>query len=135
MGKRNRSELLASNLPQLQNLIKRDKLSYYEEFLTQYKHFESQLAIFNLKPDSESTSFGEQIMFISAVASCYPKDCKDFPQHIMDMLGAHYQTMSHELRKTMVQALILMRNRDLITQSRFFIFNKSFVVVFYVIPL
>ncbi|KAJ3259311.1 Protein SDA1 [Boothiomyces macroporosus] len=85
--------------------------------MTQYRHFESSMAIFNLKPDTESNAFGEQIMFISAVAICYPKQCKDFPQHIIDLLSNHYQLMAPELRKTMVQALILMRNRDLITQS------------------
>ncbi|KAJ3324762.1 Protein SDA1 [Boothiomyces sp. JEL0866] len=117
MVKRNKSELLTSNLAQLQNLIKRDPKSYTEEFMTQYRHFESSMAIFNLKPDTEATAFGEQIMFISAVAICYPKQCKEFPQHIIDLLSNHYQLMSPELRKTMVQALILMRNRDLITQS------------------
>jgi protein SDA1 len=67
MGKRNKAELLTSNLAQLQNLIKRDKFSYHEEFLIQYRHFESSLEIFKLKPDTESIDFGEQIMFIAAV--------------------------------------------------------------------
>ncbi|KAJ3272038.1 Protein SDA1 [Terramyces sp. JEL0728] len=102
MVKRNKSELLTSNLAQLQNLIKRDPPSYTEEFMTQYRHFESSMAIFNMKPDTESTAFGEQIMFISAV---------------LDLLSNHYQLMAPELRKTMVQALILMRNRDLISQT------------------
>ncbi len=67
MGKRNRSEFLLSNLPQLQNLIKRDKTSYREEFLQQWRHYESALTIFKLKPDSESTEFGELVTFLSHV--------------------------------------------------------------------
>ncbi|CAG8450448.1 5354_t:CDS:10 [Acaulospora colombiana] len=61
MGKRNRTSLLPNNLPQLQNLIKRDPLSYREDFLQQYRHFESQLTIFQLKPDEEEEEFVSDI--------------------------------------------------------------------------
>lgn len=117
MVKRNRAEFLTSNLPQLQNLIKRDSESYKEEFMTQWRHFASAVAIFNLKPDTESPEFAEQIMFLSQVSTCYPTVCGEYPQMIVDMLSNHYQTMSAELRKSMVQALILMRNRNLISQT------------------
>ena len=108
---------LVQNLAQLQNLIKRDSISYEQEFLVQFNHFESEMQIFNLKPDDDSITFGEQIMFIAAVAPCYPKLCQTFPQNVVDMLTNHYQTMSPVLRKTMVQSLILMRNRNLLSQS------------------
>ncbi|CAJ0827818.1 6652_t:CDS:10 [Entrophospora sp. SA101] len=58
MGKRNRSSLLPTNLPQLQNLIKRDSISYRDDFLQQYRHYESQLDIFKIKPDEETEEFG-----------------------------------------------------------------------------
>src|SRR3954454_2152825 len=67
MGKRNRTTLLPNNLPQLQNLIKRDPISYKRDFLQQYRHFESQLDIFKLKPDEEAEEFGRLITFISQV--------------------------------------------------------------------
>ena len=67
MGKRHRSETLATNLPQLQNLIKRDPNSYREDFLLQYRHYDSCFQIFCLKPDGESKEFGELITFISHV--------------------------------------------------------------------
>ena len=41
---------LPHNLPQLQNLIKRDPESYREEFLQQYRHFASTLTVFELNP-------------------------------------------------------------------------------------
>lgn len=73
MGKRNkpRAQLLAMNLPQLQNLIKRDAHSYKEEFAQQWRHFESSLAVFTLRPHDEATEFGELIMFISQVCACF----------------------------------------------------------------
>ncbi|CAG8767337.1 15072_t:CDS:1, partial [Racocetra fulgida] len=65
MGKRERSTLLPNNIPQLQNLIKRDPLSYKEDFLQQYRHYESQLTILQLKPDEEAEEFGNLVTFIS----------------------------------------------------------------------
>ncbi|CAG8634185.1 11438_t:CDS:10, partial [Racocetra persica] len=67
MGKRERSALLPNNIPQLQNLIKRDPLSYKEDFLQQYRHYESQLTILQLKPDEEAEEFGNLVTFISQV--------------------------------------------------------------------
>jgi protein SDA1 len=117
MVKRTRAELLTMNLPQLQNLIKRDSKSYKEEFLVQWQHFESSVAIFELAPDKESQEFAEQIMFISQVYPCYPQECKGFPKTIMNILTNHYQIMSSEIRRKMVQALILLRNRNMIPQN------------------
>ena len=42
---------LPNNLPQLQNLIKRDAESYKEEFQQQLRHFNSTLAVFELSPE------------------------------------------------------------------------------------
>jgi hypothetical protein len=69
MGKTNkpRGQSLIMNLPQLQNLIKRDPQSYKDEFAQQWRHYESSLAIFRLKPDDNSKEFGELITFISHV--------------------------------------------------------------------
>jgi protein SDA1 len=68
MGKRNRSELLAQNLPQLQNLIRRDPTSYKEEFLTQWRHWESGVALFQFNPQEEREEFAELIGFLSHVS-------------------------------------------------------------------
>nr|KAJ3422405.1 hypothetical protein HK105_008224 [Polyrhizophydium stewartii] len=117
MVKRARAEVLVTNLPQLQNKIKRDPPSYRDEFLQQWRHFESTLAIFNLKPQGSAISedFAAQIMFIS---HCYPAETKEFPEKLIGLLSNHYQIMAPEVRKTMVQALILMRNRGMIQPTR-----------------
>lgn len=49
MSGRNNNQL-PNNLPQLQNLIKRDAESYKEEFLQQLRHFDSLLQVFELSP-------------------------------------------------------------------------------------
>ncbi|CAG8548780.1 4568_t:CDS:10 [Scutellospora calospora] len=114
MGKRERSTLLPNNIPQLQNLIKRDPLSYKEDFLQQYRHYESQLTILQLKPDEEAEEFGNLVTFISQVAQCYPQETNTFSQQLINLLSEHYQILNPNLRKTMVQSLILLRNKDII---------------------
>ncbi|KXS09179.1 hypothetical protein M427DRAFT_105875 [Gonapodya prolifera JEL478] len=123
MGKgtrtRARVDALNLNLPQLQNLIKRDPSSYTAEFQLQLKHFQSRLDIFLLKPadSDEHEELGDLITFIAHVAPCYPKLCAQFPQQVSDLLSNHHQNLNPDLRKTMVQALMLLRNRDLISQT------------------
>jgi protein SDA1 len=60
---------LPDNLPQLQNLIKRDPQSYKEDFLQQYQHFQSTLEIFKLSPDTENKSLDDSVMFLAQVSS------------------------------------------------------------------
>ncbi|CAI2165612.1 1718_t:CDS:10 [Funneliformis geosporum] len=114
MGKRNRATMLPINLPQLQNLIKRDPISYKQDFLQQYRHFESQLDIFKLKPDEEAEEFGRLITFISQVAQCYSQETSSFPNQLINLLSECYQILNPNVRRTMVQALVLLRNKDII---------------------
>ena len=46
---------LSANLPQLQNLIKRDPESYKEDFEQQYRFFQSSLQVFFLLHDLTDT--------------------------------------------------------------------------------
>jgi predicted patatin/cPLA2 family phospholipase len=61
---------LPDNLPQLQNLIKRDAESYKEEFTQQFKHYQNILEIFRLSPDKENKSLEELVMFLAQVRDC-----------------------------------------------------------------
>ncbi|EDS30309.1 mystery 45A [Culex quinquefasciatus] len=106
---------LPDNLPQLQNLIKRDPESYKEEFLQQYQHFLSVLEIFRLEPDKENKSLCESIMFLAQIAQCYIEELKTFPQTIVDLLKTHSTTLDPEMRNTFCRALILLRNKNLIS--------------------
>ncbi|OAD08678.1 hypothetical protein MUCCIDRAFT_33391 [Mucor lusitanicus CBS 277.49] len=118
MGKRNRAALLPTHLPQLQNLIKRDSKSYEAEFLQQWRHFQSTLSIFCLKPDEDSKELCELVTFMSQVAQCYPELTKDFSQQIVDLLKEHCTVLHPEVRKSLVQALILLRNKGILDNTR-----------------
>uniref|UniRef100_A0A2K5P7E4 Protein SDA1 n=2 Tax=Cercopithecinae TaxID=9528 RepID=A0A2K5P7E4_CERAT len=74
MSSRNNNKL-PSNLPQLQNLIKRDPPPYIEEFLQQYNHYTSSVEIFKLQPNKPSKELAELVMFMKETSEepvlCY----------------------------------------------------------------
>ncbi|KAF8306246.1 actin cytoskeleton organization and cell cycle progression protein [Clavulina sp. PMI_390] len=119
MGKKKtaRGALLAANLPQLQNLIKRDPEGYREEFLQQLNHFESIRRIFELKPEDEDDAkrFRELIGFLSQVTPCYPKDAANFPKQLSVLLVQNYASLSQDIRVALVHNLVLLRNKSAIT--------------------
>ncbi|KAK0502957.1 SDA1-domain-containing protein [Armillaria luteobubalina] len=110
-----RGILLTSNLPQLQNLIKRDPAAYKEEFLQQWNHYNSIRQIFQANPSEYAQQFRELVTFIAQVAPCYPKETEEFPSHLSVLLLENYATLSPDTRKTLVQNLVMLRNKNVIT--------------------
>uniref|UniRef100_A0A3B5KZB1 Protein SDA1 n=1 Tax=Xiphophorus couchianus TaxID=32473 RepID=A0A3B5KZB1_9TELE len=109
------SNKLPNNLPQLQNLIKRDPQSYVDEFLQQYRHYQSNVAIFKLQPDKANKDLAELVMFLSQVAHCYTQQLSTFPLDLSELLRSYHTIIEPELRmQTFCKALILLRNKDLI---------------------
>ena len=100
---------LPNNLPQLQNLIKRDPESYKDEFLQQYRHFESTLKVFELTPNEYSKALDEQVMFLAQVTKCYPEELSSYPQKLIDILSKHSTVLHTEMRMSLCKALILLR--------------------------
>lgn len=54
-------------LSQLQNLIKRDPMSYVDEYTRQLRHYETQLKLFQLFPNQDGRNFGDLVSFLSHV--------------------------------------------------------------------
>ncbi|XP_015675645.1 protein SDA1 homolog [Protobothrops mucrosquamatus] len=108
---------LPFNLPQLQNLIKRDPPSYTEEFLQQYRHYKSNVEIFKLQPAKPSKELGELVMFLAQVAHCYSEYLEDFPQQLKELLSYSHTVLDPDLRMTFCRALILLRNKNLINPT------------------
>uniref|UniRef100_A0A8C5TZC4 Protein SDA1 n=1 Tax=Malurus cyaneus samueli TaxID=2593467 RepID=A0A8C5TZC4_9PASS len=97
---------LPSNLPQLQNLIKRDPTSYTEEFLQQYHHYQSHVEIFTFQPDKPSKELAELLMFLAQVAHCYPEHMASFPQQLKELLSYHHTVLDPELRMTLYTHIV-----------------------------
>ncbi|CAG0918191.1 unnamed protein product [Notodromas monacha] len=113
-----RSNQLPNNLPQLQNLLKRDPQSYREDFLQQLQHFQSTLSLFLLDPGRNNHELESVIMFLANVAHCYKKETEGFPCRLMDVLKDHQSAIHAEMRLAFCRALILMRNKGLVPAVR-----------------
>ncbi|XP_059618258.1 protein SDA1 homolog [Phlebotomus argentipes] len=105
---------LVINLPQLQNLIKKDPASYKDDFVQQYSHFENTLEIFKYTPDQPSKSLEDSVTFVAQVAQLYLDVCKDFPQQLIDVLKTFSINLDPTVRNALCKALILLRNKNLI---------------------
>ncbi|KAI0058950.1 protein required for actin cytoskeleton organization and cell cycle progression [Artomyces pyxidatus] len=110
-----RGVLRTANLPQLQNLIKRDAAAYKEEFLQQWNHYNSIRQIFQINPDEQAAHFRELVTFISQVAQCYPKETAEFPTQLSTLLLEHYGSLSPDIRHSIVQNLVMLKNKGVIT--------------------
>ncbi|XP_064608416.1 protein SDA1 homolog isoform X2 [Liolophura sinensis] len=116
MADRSRNKL-PSNLPQLQNLIKRDPDSYRDEFLQQLRHFQSNLEVFQLKPSKYVKTLDELVIFLAQVSHCYPEELAQFPQQLRDLLHKHATILDTDMRMTFCRGLILLRNKGLIAAT------------------
>lgn len=120
-----RGILLTSNLPQLQNLIKRDPGAYKEEFLQQWNHYNSIREIFAINPEEQAHHFGELVTFIAQVATCYPKETAQFPSQISTLLLESYNVLSLDTKKTLVQNLVMLRNKNVISSVEYVFYFPS----------
>lgn len=119
-----RGAQLIANLPNLQNLIKRDPAAYVEEFQIQWNHYESVRQIFELGLASEGgvgkmkeveSNWRDLVGFIAQVAPCYPKRAAQFPSHLSNLLLNSHTALAPDTRKTLVQSLVLLRNRSMMS--------------------
>lgn len=116
---------LPNNLPQLQNLIKRDPESYKDEFNQQYRHFQATLAVFKLSPAVYNQSLEELSMFLAQVAKCYGDELSGFPQTLIDVLREHSTVLNPDMRLSFCRALILLRHKGLLAPAGKTLLPKS----------
>ncbi|KAJ8930917.1 hypothetical protein NQ314_016241 [Rhamnusium bicolor] len=114
---RRHNNQLPENLPQLQNLIKRDAASYHEEFMQQFQHFQNTIEVFELTPDQPNKTLDDLVMFMAQVAQCYPKELEKFPQQLINLLQKHNTVLDNNIRMTFCRALILLRNKNLLAPT------------------
>ncbi|KAK4056567.1 Severe Depolymerization of Actin [Microbotryomycetes sp. JL221] len=135
-----RGALITTSLPSLQNLIKRSPEAYAEEFAVQWNRFGNQVKIVQLglgQTKSDEDELREVTAFICQTAHLYPSLTKSLPSTLTSLLLASApaastsaagtnglagtsgagggMTLSPDTRKTMMQGLVLLRRRDVIT--------------------
>ena len=101
------------DLTTLQDLIKRDPAAWKNELMAQQSHFESQLAIFKLKPSEEDNSFEKTVTFFGHVAPLFRTLCAKFPSQLYELLSQNYNVMAPSFRRACIQSLVLLRNKGM----------------------
>ena len=100
-----------------QDNCKRDAESYRGEFELQRQHYAALLQVLKLKPEQRSPELGGLVSFLAHVSKSYPAELQDYPMQLSDVLETHGATMQPQLRGQMVQALILMRRRGIVSSQ------------------
>lgn len=101
----------AAALLALQGRAKRDPEGYRDEVERQRQHFAALLGLLELKPAGEHREFQDLVAFLAQLAAVYPKDSVPLPGELMSLLDKHATVLNAALRRALVQALILLRNR------------------------
>ncbi|XP_059490536.1 protein SDA1 homolog [Neocloeon triangulifer] len=114
---RRHNNQLPDNIPQLQNLIKRDPVSYKDEFMQQYRHYQATLEVFKLHPDQNDKNLDEIVMFLAQVAQCYPDVLEAYPQELVDILQSHHTVLDPNMRMSFCRALVLLRGKGLLSPT------------------
>ncbi|VEN37145.1 unnamed protein product [Callosobruchus maculatus] len=112
--KRKNNNQLPENLPQLQNLIKRDPQSYHEEFMQQYQHLQNTIQVFSFSPQSPNKTLEDLVIFMAQIAHCYPKELESFPEQVVSILKKYNTILDSNTRMMLCKALVLLRNKNLI---------------------
>ena len=89
------SSALDGKLTQLQNLVKRDPISYRDEFEQQHRHYLSELEIFRLTPSKKADHFGALISFLAHTAQAHKAILDHFPDQLCEIL---YPGKSEEIQ-------------------------------------
>lgn len=145
MTKKSRSSrgaYLCTNLPALQNLCKRDPVSYRDEFLTQYAHYQSQLRIFLVAAPAQvhssaashapttgtgsatnafDSDFPALVHFIAQLSASYPTETRTFADDLRALvLDRGAVGLAPATRLSLVQALVLLRHKGALPQLALF---------------
>ncbi|KAI9808180.1 MAG: hypothetical protein M1825_004637 [Sarcosagium campestre] len=121
MGKRKLGALekVDADLANLQYKIRRDPLSYREDFIKQYEQYEAQREIFTAAPSAATSdgiqSFKDLVDFVAHVANCYEDIAAKFPDDLITLLSLHHTSLDPELREKLVGSLSLLRKKEVIS--------------------
>eukprot|EP01106_Pelomyxa_sp_JSP_P000305 TRINITY_DN1045_c0_g1_i2.p1 TRINITY_DN1045_c0_g1~~TRINITY_DN1045_c0_g1_i2.p1 ORF type:complete len:664 (-),score=157.16 TRINITY_DN1045_c0_g1_i2:256-2247(-) len=109
------------DLTALQDTVKRDPEGYHGEFVQQYRHFESMLGIFTLRPprtrSPDTEGFVRLVNFLAQVSYCFTGEMASFAQQVSGLLEQHAMALEPLVRRTLAKALILLRSRGQLAPS------------------
>lgn len=105
---------LPLNLPHLQNCIKKDPNAYHEEFLIQYRHYESVLQILMFNTSYFDKEFESLVMFLAHTCPCYKDKMHEFPNQLINLLKNYSTGLHRTSRLACTKALMVLRSKSFI---------------------
>ena len=105
------------SLLMLQQHIKRDPQGYRDEFLLQYRHYAQVLKLFRMAPaEPASAEFQSLVQFMSHTQEHFSEVVQgEYVSSIVSLLRTHGPLLHPSTRSQLVKALILVRNKGLIS--------------------
>ncbi|ACO63536.1 predicted protein [Micromonas commoda] len=105
------------DLLSLQGKAKRDPEGYRDDVLMQLQHYNALHGLFMLKPGKDFREFADLVGFLAQVSASYKADIPSFHVGLIELLEKHYALLDPHLRRSLVSALILLRNRGSATAA------------------
>ncbi|KRY16717.1 Protein SDA1 -like protein [Trichinella patagoniensis] len=109
------SDKMRQNLSILQEQLVRDPASYRDEFIEQYRHFESLLSLAEIQPQVKSERLLEIVFFLCHSAHFYKDVAHSFAQQLVDTISRSAQTVQPALRLGICKALLLLHGKRMLT--------------------
>ncbi|KRY35802.1 Protein SDA1 -like protein [Trichinella spiralis] len=109
------SDKMRQNLSILQEQLVRDPASYRDEFIEQYRHFESLLSLAEMQPQVKSERLLEIVFFLCHSAHFYKDVAHSFAQQLVDTISRSAQTVQPALRLGICKALLLLHGKRMLT--------------------
>ena len=105
------------DLLSLQGKAKRDPEGDRDDVLMQLQHYNALHGLFMLKPGKDFREFADLVGFLAQVSASYKADIPAFHVGLIELLEKHYALLDPHLRRSLVSALILLRNRGSATAA------------------
>ena len=107
----------SQSLLMLQQQIKRDPQGYRDEFMLQYRHYTQLLKLFRMAPaEPASQEFQSLVQFMSHTQEHFSEVVRDeYVASIVSLLRTHGPLLHPSTRSQLVKALILVRNKGLVS--------------------
>ena len=121
---RRRPRMGKIDLLELQSRCKRDPDGYRDDFLMQLEHFKAVHAVFSNNAllgtttttgaNKDHENFGDLVTFLAHTHGTYENESSWFPGMLVSLVDANCARLDASLRRRMVAALIVLRNRNFV---------------------
>lgn len=86
--------------------------------MKQWQYYHNLMQTFQLQPSKYDEKLDELITFLSQVSHCYKDEVSELPEQLSSILKNHSTILDRTMRMTLVKAVIMLRNKELISAAQ-----------------